>query len=84
MTKYSRRLRAYSGPSPMLVEPFVVVKTYTAQWFRPEIDLGELALLRFKKRWTLRRIAAHLGVPKTNIVKKLKRLERSRNGKVAR
>ena len=58
-----------------MVEPTVTVKTYTAQWVRPEIDLNELALLRFKKNWTLRKIAAHFGMPKTNIVKRLKRLK---------
>ncbi|MEK6579133.1 MAG: hypothetical protein AABZ55_07890, partial [Bdellovibrionota bacterium] len=66
------------GHCPRLVEPSVMVKKYTARWFWPEIDLNELALLRFKKGWTLRRIAAHLQMPKTNIVKKLKKLEGGR------
>ncbi len=57
-----------------MVEPTVTVKNYTAQWFRPEIDLTELALLRFKKGWTLRKLAAHFDMPKTNIVARLKRL----------
>ena len=58
-----------------MVEPTVTVKNYTAQWFRPEIDLKELALLRFKKGWTLRKLAHHFNMPKTNIVKRLKRFE---------
>jgi hypothetical protein len=29
-----------------LVEQTVIVKEFTAQWFRPEIDLSELAKLR--------------------------------------
>jgi DNA-binding transcriptional regulator LsrR (DeoR family) len=57
----------------------VVVKNYAALWFRSEIDLDELARLRWVMKWTLRRIAAHLGIPKTNIVKGLKCLEQSRN-----
>jgi DNA-binding MarR family transcriptional regulator len=31
--------------------------------------------LSFKKGWTLRKLAHHLNMPKTNIVKRLKRLE---------
>jgi len=61
-----------------VVEPTVSVKNYTAQWFRPEIDLNELALLRFKKGWTLRKIAAHFNMPKTNIVTKIRRLKTSK------
>ncbi len=57
-----------------MVEPTVTVKTYTAQWVRPEIDLKELALLRFKKKWTLRKISDHFDMPKTNIVTRLRRL----------
>ena len=58
-----------------MVEPTVTVKNYTAQWFRPEIDLNELALLRFQKGWTLRKLAAHFDMPKTNIVQRLKGLK---------
>jgi len=62
------------GGGVRVVEPTVTVKNYTAQWFRPEIDLNELALLRFQKGWTLRKLAAHFDMPKTNIVARLKRL----------
>ncbi len=58
-----------------MVEPTVTVKNYTAQWLRPEIDLKELALLRLKKGWTLRKLAHHFNMPKTNIVKRLRHLE---------
>ena len=61
----------------------MVVNEYTAQWFRPEIDLSELAKLRFGKGWTLRKIANHLGVPKTTIVHRLKRLEEASDGKTS-
>ena len=54
-----------------MVEPTVVAKNYAAQWFRPEIDPDELASLRSVKGWTLRRIAAHLQMPKTNVIKAL-------------
>ena len=69
------------GHSPILVEPTVAVKTYAAQWFRPEIDLNELAKLRWDKGWSLRRIAAHLEVPKTTIIKRLNHLKEDRSGK---
>jgi Zn-dependent peptidase ImmA (M78 family) len=51
----------------------VIAKDFAAQWFRPEIDLCELAKLR-KAGWTLKRLAKHFGRPKTSIVERLARL----------
>jgi len=67
-----------------LVESLTVVKEYAAQWFRPEIDLDELAKLRWDKGWALRKIAAHLKTPKTTIIMRLTTLEERRNVQTTR
>ena len=53
----------------------MIAKDFAAQWFRPEIDLCELAKLR-KAGWTIKRLAEHFGRPKTSIVERLARLEK--------
>ncbi len=53
----------------------MIAKTYAAQWFRPELDLKELALLKFKKGLTIRQIAKKLGVSKSGVTAALKRME---------
>ncbi len=72
--------RRIGGGGGRVVEPAVPGKNYTAQWFRPEIDLKELALMRFKKGWILRKLARHFNMPKTKIVKRLKRLDAKKVG----
>jgi len=52
----------------------VIAKDFAAQWFRPEIDLCELAKLR-KAGWTIQRLADYFGRPKTSIVERLARLQ---------
>jgi len=45
----------------------LIVKGFTAQWFRSEIDLRELAKL-LKAGWTPRALAAHFVISKSSIV----------------
>jgi lambda repressor-like predicted transcriptional regulator len=54
------------------------VKDFTAQWFRSEIDLCELAKLR-KAGWTTRALAAHFGISNSSIVDRLKKLAKEHN-----
>ena len=60
-----------------MVEPTLIVKEFTAQWFRSEIDLCELAKLR-KAGWTTRALAAHFRISKSSIVDRLNRLANPR------
>jgi len=50
-----------------LVEQTVIVKEFTAQWFRPEIDLCELAKLR-EDGWKVKDIASHFGASRTRVL----------------
>ena len=56
-----------------MVEQTVIVKEFTAQWFRPEIDLCELAKLR-EDGWKVKDIASHFGASKTGVLDRLKAL----------
>lgn len=62
----------------MVEQPMVVVTEQAVQWFRREIDLGELARLRWEKGFGLRQLAAHFGMPKTSVLRRLKNLEQER------
>jgi len=53
----------------------VFVKEVAAQWFRPEIDLDELAKLRWGERWTRKMLADHFQRPRATIIRRLKELE---------
>ena len=57
-----------------LVEQTVIVKEFTARWFRPEIDFCELAKLR-KDGWKVKDIAAHMGISKTCVLDRLRKLD---------
>jgi hypothetical protein len=59
------------GRCPTLVEPLVERLLVSVQWKKPEMNLKELAFLRFKKGWSLQKLAAHLQIPKTTIVRRL-------------
>ncbi|OFZ55804.1 MAG: hypothetical protein A2428_16780 [Bdellovibrionales bacterium RIFOXYC1_FULL_54_43] len=58
----------------------VTVKECAAQWFRPEIDLDELAKLRWCEKWTQERLADHFQRPRATIIRRLKELEGSAYG----
>ena len=42
-----------------MVAPQVVVRVYSIVWKRPELDLKELAKLRWVHKWSVKRLAAH-------------------------
>ena len=44
---------------PKVVEHLVVHRIYSVQWKRPEINLMELAKLRWKERWSVSRLGIH-------------------------
>ena len=47
----------------MLVEPdsLTVTETYKVQWRQPKTDLCALAKLRWIEKWSVNRLAEHLG-----------------------
>jgi|GEM_PF-5234797 len=68
-----RRTKKIGARGRNLVEQTVIVKEFTAQWFRPEIDLCELAKLR-EDGWKVKDIASHFGASKTGVLDRLKAL----------
>jgi hypothetical protein len=60
---------------PRVVEPMAVAKTYPADWKRPDLDLTELAILRWKKKWAIARIAEHLSWSYDSTKMHLRRLQ---------
>ena len=73
--KHPFLLAKSGGHCHKLVEPMVTVKENAAQWFRPEIDLDELAKLRWSEKWTQEQLAAHFRRPRATIIRRLKELE---------
>ncbi|MDG0818069.1 hypothetical protein [Bdellovibrio svalbardensis] len=52
-----------------------VSKTYTTIWKKEAIDLAELAQKRWVEKWTIEKIAAHMGWGRTAVVRYLGRLK---------
>jgi hypothetical protein len=76
-------IKKFGGRTSKLCETNVVINEYTARWFRTEIDLNELAKLRWEKGWTTRRLAAHYGIPKSTLLKRLEQAKEALNGKAS-
>ena len=57
-----------------MVEPSTVVREHAAMWARPEINLSELARLRFVEGWSIPRLQAYFGAGRTKIKDELKSL----------
>ena len=55
-----------------VIEPLTVASEYAIQWLRPEIDLAELARLRFVEGWTLHRLMRHFGCRQGALYRSLK------------
>ena len=51
-----------------------LVREYPAQWTLPEINLRELARLRWDQGWTHRQLMGHFGRSKTFIKDRLRQL----------
>jgi hypothetical protein len=62
----------------MLLEPLVVMREHPFQWVRPEIDLTELAKLRFIEGWAITRLCRHFSCHQAKVYSALKLLEEQR------
>lgn len=56
---------------------FSVSNRYAIKWAKDNLDLSELARLRWIEKWTVTRIANHLGWGRTAIVSKLGRMAKA-------
>lgn len=56
---------------------FSVFNRYAIKWAKDNLDLGELARLRWIEKWTVTRIANHMGWGRTAIVRKLGRMAKA-------
>ena len=65
------------APRPTLVEtskPLTVAEKMAVQWWRPKIDLAELAKLAKDDDWPLERLAAHYGRSPITIAQYLRKM----------
>lgn len=62
-------------PRFKVCEPMTLVREYPAQWVSPEINLHELANLRWNQGWGKGRLARHFGRSKTYIYDRLRLIE---------
>jgi hypothetical protein len=70
------RVFLFGGRFAYLVEPMIVVKNYIYEWKRPEIDLNELARLRFEQGWSLWKLKIHFGCGMPKLQRHLRGLKR--------
>lgn len=54
-----------------------VVREHKSQWIRPEIDLNELAKLRFGEDWSMDQLRKHFGCGYDSLYQKLNEIEPS-------
>ena len=56
------------------INPLTVAHKVAVEWFRPKIDLGELAKLYREEQWPSKRLAAHFGRSPITIDQILRRM----------
>ena len=75
MTNGATRPRLVEHPNPLTVAQEVEV-----QWWRPKIDLAELAKLHKAHNWSINRLAAHFGRSRLTIRRLLQNMEQNPSG----
>ncbi len=66
----------FGGGDPNLCEPEPLTSkvTIAAMWKKEQIDLAELARLRWVEKWNIERIASHLGIGTTTLKLRLREI----------
>ena len=66
------------APRPKLVELRVLPKMHTIQWKRPQVDLSELARLRWIKKWPRLKLAQHFRLSENTVQAYFQEFKRGR------
>ena len=61
----------------LVFEPITMVREAPIHWKDVNLDLGELARLRWEEDWTCKELTAHFGFGRSKINKELRKLQKS-------